>query len=125
MKRTVGLFSSASLITLTLGACSLSPQPGCEDVFRKEVVSENQPLKAVIVDVRCGATTPDSSRVLLTGTMSKFDREKDVVAIFHGIAKSISWSDQKLVIDPGSAEPFTTSQLFKGLVIQYKDPGSE
>ena len=112
----IALLGFASFAVLIVGC---GPLPPCEKVESLSRTSPDGLLKAAIVDVKCGATTDDATRIVITGAVSKFDYDQDIVAIFDGHVKGISWESSTLVVDYGDARPTTMTVLYKTVPIKY------
>ncbi len=93
--------------------------PECKKNYHKEIISKNGELKAVAVDIQCGSTTDNGTWVLITGTVSDFNEQRDVAAVFIGQVESISWQDEQLVIYQGNAKATTTSTIFRSIPVKY------
>jgi hypothetical protein len=100
-----------------LAACSNARE--CAHNLRDAQNSPDGKLKAVIVDVRCGATSARSSWVLLADANAKFRDAADKVAVFDGSAERVVWRGTALLVVYGRAKPSQTPASAKGVQIVY------
>src|SRR5450631_212851 len=102
---------------LISAACSNGIE--CAHNLRDAQNSPDGKLKAVIVDVRCGATTANSSWVLIADANAKFRDAADKVAVFDGSAERVAWRATALLVVYGHAKPSQTPESAKGVQIVY------
>jgi hypothetical protein len=102
---------------LISAACSNGSE--CAHNLRDAQNSPDGKLKAVIVDVRCGATSAGSSWVLIADANAKFRDAADKVAVFEGSAQRIVWRGAALLVIYGHAKASQTPTSAKGVQIVY------
>jgi hypothetical protein len=102
---------------LILAACAKSSD--CAHNLREAQNSPDGKQKAVIVDVRCGATAAPNSWVLMTDAGAKFRDEADTVAVFEGSAERVVWRGAALLVIYGHAKPSHAPEAAKGVQIVY------
>jgi hypothetical protein len=109
--------AAPAVALLMLAACSNARE--CAHNLRDAQNSPDGKLKAVIVDVRCGATSARSSWVLLADANAKFRDAADKVAVFDGSAERVVWRGTALLVVYGRAKPSQTPASAKGVQIVY------
>lgn len=109
-----------AIAVLLLAACGPSPMFDCEKEFRSRVTSSPTQQTAAVLSVRCGASTPDASWVLLANPGEEFDLEHDLVAVFEGVDVNIAWDESVLDVTFGAAKPYRTEISAKGTEIRYR-----
>ena len=102
---------------LILAACSNPSE--CAHNLRDAQNSPDGKLKAVIVDVRCGATTAGTSWLLITDANAQFRDAADKVAVFDGSAERVVWRGAALLVIYGHAKPSQMLESAKGVRIVY------
>lgn len=112
----------AVLLALYLTGCRNAPLAGCEQTLRSEQISPDGRWKAAILDVQCGATTADANWILLTSKQSKFEGERDKVAVFEGRVENIAWQGERLIVSYGDARPFLMNPLAGKVQVIYEAP---
>lgn len=117
------------LTRLALAVClplAMASTVGCQDIFEcvhqpgKAVLSPDGKLKAALVEVACGATTANTTWVVLTDAAGKFDDERDEVAVFEGRVHQVSWEGCDLIVVYGDAKQIKASTSAKGVRIEYR-----
>lgn len=108
------------LLMLGLASCGDASLFQCDTAIHDEAVSPSGKLKVGIADVQCGATTEDSSWVVLTEAGKKFDYKKDRIATFEGKLKSVTWKHDELIVTYADAKPFLMTPQVKGIHVIYR-----
>lgn len=111
------LCAAPAVALLILAACSNGSE--CAHNLRDAQNSPDGKLKAVIDDVRCGATSARSSWVLIADANAKFRDAADKVAVFDGSAERVVWRGTALLVVYGHAKPSQTPESAKGVQIVY------
>ena len=104
----------------TLNGCDNASLMKCERRLHGQTLSPDGKLKAIIVDVQCGATNEDANWILLTDADREFDANRDRIAVFEGSVGRMTWRGNDLIVAYGTAKPFSLSKAVKGVRIVYE-----
>jgi hypothetical protein len=123
LRRTVIVVAALGLLLLLLPSFAwIFAVPifnDCRDTTSPPQLSPDGELKAMVSTRDCGATTPISSVVLITGVRAEFAERRDRAAAFRNGSPRVQWSGRELRIFKGQAEPVETPTAFKSTPLTY------
>jgi hypothetical protein len=105
---------------LFLSSCDLSGGLfDCDQEKTKIAKSSDEKFNATVLLVQCGATTRDTTWILVSPSGRTANPERDRAAVLEGKDIDVKWTGDALEISYGDATLFQNEPSLHGVAIKY------